>query len=355
MLGLPKTSLRLMVNVYCKVFPAVRDELDYWKRRAAQIPDQELRTQALASMEAKRFHCQGGSVYALLAGNKWKEAIRFIVAYQTISDYLDNLCDRSTSLNPDDFRLLHQSMVDALIPDNDMKDYYRLRDEHTDDAYLTDLVQTCRKTIRTLDNYDEIRDYLLHLNQLYCDLQVHKHVRLDERIPRLQKWYLEKMGDQAKLSWFEFSAAAGSTLGIFYLVSYSLGKRVPAQLAERIWCGYFPYMQGLHILMDYYIDQQEDIEEADLNFCSFYDDQAHLKRRISFFIEQANKHARHLPDHRFHEMVQQGLVGLYLGDPKANKLSGGKGMAKQLLRVSGGSTWFFHLNTKFYYRLKKRD
>ncbi|GAA0588229.1 tetraprenyl-beta-curcumene synthase [Virgibacillus siamensis] len=352
-MGLPKTSLRLMVNVYWKVFPAVKQELDYWKKRAATIPDQELQTQALASLETKRFHCQGGAVYALLAGDKWREAIRFIVAYQTISDYLDNLCDRSTSLDPDDFRLLHQSMVDALVPENDMQDYYRLRDERADHSYLTDLVQTCRKIISTLDNYEEIYDHLLRLNQLYCDLQVHKHVRPEERIPRLQKWYQEECGGQAKLSWYEFSAAAGSTLGIFCLVSYSLGRRIPAELAERIRRGYFPYMQGLHILLDYYIDQQEDIEEADLNFCSFYDNQAYMRSRLAFFIEQANNQTRNLPDPRFHEMVQQGLIGLYLGDPKASKLSGGQKMTKQLLRISGGSTWFFHWNTKVYYRLKR--
>jgi len=52
----------------------------------------------------------------LLAGEKYKEAIRFIVAYQTISDYLDNLCDRSTSSDPADFRALHESMLHALTP-----------------------------------------------------------------------------------------------------------------------------------------------------------------------------------------------------------------------------------------------
>ena len=40
---------------------------------------------------------------ALTAFGKRANAIKFIVAYQTISDYLDNLCDRSTSLDPDDF------------------------------------------------------------------------------------------------------------------------------------------------------------------------------------------------------------------------------------------------------------
>lgn len=69
------------------------------------------------SIETKTFHCEGGSIYGLLASKNLEKTIRFIVAYQTISDYLDNLCDRSTSLNPDDFRVLHESIIHALTPE----------------------------------------------------------------------------------------------------------------------------------------------------------------------------------------------------------------------------------------------
>ncbi|WP_156112710.1 DUF2600 family protein, partial [Halobacillus sp. BBL2006] len=100
-----------MYKVYRRIFPAVHQELNYWIERAQAIPNDELRTQALSSIEDKTFHCEGGSIYAVLAGDNWKDAIRFIVAYQTISDYLDNLCDRSTSMDPTDFRMLHQSMT----------------------------------------------------------------------------------------------------------------------------------------------------------------------------------------------------------------------------------------------------
>ena len=102
-LEVPRTSILLMFSAYKKILPQVRRELKMWRSKANRIPDEELKTQALDSMNAKGFHCQGGAIYALLAGANWKKAIRFIVAYQTISDYLDNLCDRSTSLDPDDF------------------------------------------------------------------------------------------------------------------------------------------------------------------------------------------------------------------------------------------------------------
>ncbi|XGA29899.1 tetraprenyl-beta-curcumene synthase family protein [Virgibacillus sp. CBA3643] len=349
----PTTAITLMNAVYRKIFPAVRQELSHWKTRASQIPNSELRAQALASIDSKRFHCQGGAVYALLAGFNWREAIRFIVAYQTISDYLDNLCDRSTSMDPDDFRLLHEAMKDALTPQAPIKNYYELRDEQRDGEYLADLVRTCQKTMRKLDNYSVIQDYLLKLEGLYADLQVHKHVKAEERIPRLTRWH-DRYKERARgLSWYEFSAAAGSTLGIFCLVSYTLGDKMNQDLAEKIYTGYFPYMQGLHILLDYYIDQQEDIEEEDLNFCSYYPDQEAMKKRLIYFIEQSDEHVESLPNRSFHQMVYQGLVGLYLGDPKVKQLDGGLGMTNDLLKASGHQARFFHWNTKMYYKLKR--
>ncbi|QKY71662.1 tetraprenyl-beta-curcumene synthase family protein [Lentibacillus sp. CBA3610] len=341
-----------MAAVYRKIFPAVNAELNFWERRAFEIPNEELREQALASIESKRFHCLGGAVYALLAGYRWREAIRFIVAYQTISDYLDNLCDRSTSLDPNDFRLLHQSMNDALSTGNTIRDYYALRREKTDGEYLADLVRTCQKTMRRLDEFDTIQGHLLNLEQLYSDLQVHKHVKVDERVPRLVNWFEEKTNDSS-LYWHEFSAAAGSTLGIFCLVSYALGGKMTPELADNVIESYFPFMQGLHILLDYYIDQEEDRIEGDLNFCRYYDNQALMEKRIMYFIEQADSYVQQLPDRRFHEMVHHGLVGLYLGDPKVKKLDGGMEMTDDLLRISGYKARFFHWNTKFYHRMKK--
>lgn len=124
-------------------------------------------------------------------------------------------------------------------------------------------------------------------------------------------------------------------------------------LAQKIYTGYFPYMQGLHILLDYFIDQQEDIEEDDLNFCSYYPDQEMIKKRLIYFIEKSDQRIDALPNRSFHQMVYQGLVGLYLGDPKVKKLDGGIDMTRDLLKISGHQARFFHWNTKMYYKFKK--
>ncbi len=75
----------LILRIHRDVLTQIRKHLEVWKKEAEQIPNQELRKQALLSIEKKAFHCGGGSIYALLAQGKIKQTIRFIVAYQTIT------------------------------------------------------------------------------------------------------------------------------------------------------------------------------------------------------------------------------------------------------------------------------
>lgn len=348
----PKSAFKLMSVVYRKIFPEVNHVLSYWKSRAEKIPNEELRIQALASMKTKRFHCLGGAVYALLAGERWKEAVQFIVAYQTISDYLDNLCDRSKSMDPTDFSLLHQAMSDALTPGKKPRNYYLFREDQEDDNYLTDLVKTCQQVLEKLDEYGAIQNKILQLEGLYKDLQVHKHVKMEERVPRLTNWFDNQKEMVLTLSWYEFSAAAGSTLGVFCLVCYALGGKMTDELAEKVYQSYFPFVQGLHILLDYYIDQLEDRQEADLNFCSYYPNREKMQERLLYFIESASKRVQDLPDGRFHNMVIDGLVGLYLGDAKVKYIEGSNEMKREMLKESGYKARFFHWNTKLYYKIK---
>ena len=197
-----------MSETYFKVLPVVRGYLNDWKVQAQQIPSLELRKQALASIKAKQFHCEGGSIYGLLARSHWQEAIKFIVAYQTISDYLDNLCDRSNSLDPEDFRALHESLVHALTPDSKNTDYYRARGDQADNGYLQKLVRTCQEVLYNIPNYSKIAPALHELANYYCDLQVHKHVKVEDRVPRLKTWFSSHQRHLPELRWYEFSACA---------------------------------------------------------------------------------------------------------------------------------------------------
>ncbi|MBO0992453.1 tetraprenyl-beta-curcumene synthase family protein [Bacillus sp. SD088] len=349
---LPVNPVTLLNQVFRQVFPITHQELKAWKNRAEMIPNGELRNQALASIEHKTFHCEGGSIMALTALDKKETAIQFIVAYQTISDYLDNLCDRSTSLDPDDFAALHESMIDALTVGAEPRDYYRHREDQNDGDYLIALVRACQSMLEKLPYYEEIKPYLIELCNYYCDLQVHKHVDVEEREQRLQKWFAQHQAECPDMSWYEFSACTGSTLGIFCLVSYGLRADFQAKHAEMIRNGYFPYIQGLHILLDYFIDQEEDREEGDLNFCFYYANDEQLFLRLIHFLRKADEHTKFLPDTKFHKLINRGLLAIYLSDQKVNKQKKVRPLARKIMKQSGPTGYFFYWNGRIYRHLK---
>ncbi len=348
----PNNPVSLMAKVYRKVIPRVHAELNGWALLAKAIPDEELRKQALASIEHKTFHCEGGGILALLAGAQIEECIRFIVAYQTISDYLDNLCDRSTSLDPVDFEALHESMLHALTPGSETVNYYRFRDEQDDGGYLAALVKTCQNVLKKTKHYDKIASSLHELAQYYCDLQVHKHVKLEEREERLQAWFDMHKPKLPHMRWFEFSACAGSTLGIFCLAAYAFHDTLSDEQIHQIKQGYFPYVQGLHILLDYFIDQEEDRQGGDLNFCSYYEDHSETVERFRHFVEEADRNIEGLPHAKFHRLINRGLLGLYLSDRKVQEQREIRQLANQIVKYGGLTSYFFYINAKLYRKVQ---
>jgi len=350
----PNNLWSLSLGIYRDVLPTVRQHLREWKAKALQIPDRELRQQAISSIETKTFHCEGGSIYGLLVREHSHKIIQFIVAYQTISDYLDNLCDRSTSLNPNDFRALHEALMQALTPGAAPTNYYRFRAEQNDGGYLHQLVTTCQVVLGQLPAYANIAPALKELANHYCNLQVYKHVAVEERLPQLYAWFTSKQASLPEISWYEFCACAGSTLGIFCLVAYACEETCSMSLAEQVKTSYFPWVQGLHILLDYFIDQQEDRIEDDLNFCTYYNSHEEMIQRFTHFIQQANRSVLRLPDFRFHQMINHGLVGIYLADEKVSQQKELHRLSRQLMRQSGLPSVFFLVNGWVMARLRSR-
>ncbi|RKP54289.1 tetraprenyl-beta-curcumene synthase family protein [Cohnella endophytica] len=341
----PRGPFTLMKRVYKYILPEVRAELARWKIRANEIPDPELRKQALDSMNTKQFHCEGGGVYAAANLEQRHVLIPLIVALQTISDYLDNLCDRSTSLDPNDFRLLHQSMLDAVTPEAQTVNYYELRDEQEDGGYLAALVAQCRSSIAALPSYRHVQKHVIELVQLYADLQVYKHIAHSQRERELLDWWDRHSSRYPQLRWNEFAAATGSTLGMFMLFLAASDRELGANQADEIRDHYFPSICGLHILLDYLIDQAEDRIGGDLNFCSYYEDQSALNDRMGQMVRAARESADKLPFGHFHRMIVEGLVALYLSDPKVRDQRDVRRTAKLLMKGSPWTRVFFWLNS----------
>jgi tetraprenyl-beta-curcumene synthase len=341
----PRNPLSLMYRMYRYILPEVNDQLGEWRRVAEAIPDPELRKQAIDSMTSKAFHCQGGAVYAAADHRHRHILIPLIVAFQTISDYLDNLCDRSTSMDPNDFRLLHQSMLDAVNPKASPQDYYAYRGENEDGDYLLQLVRTCQSCICLLPSYDKVQPLVTELVSYYCDLQVYKHIRVDLREQELFNWWGKHQAKFPDLNWNEFAAATGSTLGVFMLFLAAADKLLTDEEAALIKHNYFPSICGLHILLDYLIDQHEDHLGGDLNFCSYYDGLDHTIERMRYIVTEARHSAKQLDSSSFHTMVVEGLIALYLSDPKAKEQSNVQAVTKALMKNSPAARLFFWVNS----------
>ena len=343
----PRNPLSLMSRVYKHILPEVRRELGAWRKVAIEIPDPELRMQALASIDTKQFHCQGGAVYAAIDLPDRNVLIRLIVSYQTISDYLDNLCDRSTSMDPEDFRLLHQSMLDAVDPQAEQCYYYAMHQEVNDGGYLSGLVETCQNCIRMLPGYSAAQPYIKDLVSLYTDLQVYKHIDPQLREEALLDWWSSEKHRAPHLEWQEFAAATGSTLAVYMLFLAASNEGLSGDEAASIYRSYFPHLCCLHILLDYLIDQEEDRLGGDLNFCNYYNDSETMLHRITMIVESARKDVMTIPSTSFHRMIIEGLLAIYLSDPKVSEQQEVVTASKHLMKGSPLTRIFFFINSRW--------
>ncbi|HHV99736.1 MAG TPA: tetraprenyl-beta-curcumene synthase family protein [Clostridiaceae bacterium] len=334
-------GIMLVLKYIKKIFPQVDASLAYWSKIATKGKDNVLVKQALASIGLKKFHAQGGSVYALYPKVDAQRMVKFIVAFQTISDYLDNLCDRAGVKDESAFRQLHLAMLDAVDPLRDINNYYYYYPYKDDGGYLEQLVNECREQVKGLPSYNLVIEYIKKYIHLYVDLQTYKHLSLKVREECLKVWASYYMDRYPDIDWWEFAAATGSTLGVFVMLASAFDESLTPENVAALDHAYFPWICGLHILLDYYIDSQEDIQMGDLNFTNYYKNLKQCEERLAFFSENALNACSKLQYKEFHLTVVKGLLAMYLSDPKAysnmNRL-----VSKSLIKRGGKETTLYY-------------
>lgn len=244
--------------------------------------------------------------------------------------------------NEQAFRQLHLSMLEALDPLVPLSDYYLYYPYKADNGYLEALVKECRDEVAKLPSYCLVKDRMSELAGLYSSLQTYKHLNKDIREDKLISWSAAYLKDYPDIDCWEFSAATGSTLGLFILFAAAHHPKLTVNQVDLIQSAYFPWISGLHILLDYYIDADEDINSGDLNFTRYYSNLEHCKQRLSFFINRSIESCLKLDYPDFHLTVVRGLLAMYLSDPKA--LTGLNVSISRKLIKEGGSKVIFYFN-----------
>ena len=175
-----------------RVMPRATAALRTIRREAERIPDDSLRREALAAIDGKAYHVQGGSILGTFLDDA--HAQRFIDAVaplESIYDYLDNLCDRLPGVPPRAYPTLHAALSDALDPRRSLSDYYRDGPHGDDGGYLTGLVESVRTGIAALPNYALTAAYCRRSVALYAELQHLKHLPEGERERACCAWHRE--------------------------------------------------------------------------------------------------------------------------------------------------------------------
>lgn len=325
------------------ILPWVGRLLDAWREEAGRCGHEELRRQALASISGKDFHCQGGAFLAAANPSAEVNLVPLIVAYQTLCDYLDNLCDRTHCLDGRAFRQLHLSLLDALNPGGSRHDYYRYYPYRDDGGYIDKLVEECRLHLAQLPAYCLVKSEVIGLANLYTDLQVKKHIAWEIRERTLIDWARRNLDWNPGIEWNEFAAASGSTLALFALLELASHPDAHPAQAFVVLDAYFPWICSLHILLDYCIDQQEDRVGGDLNFTFYYPSQECMIERLRIFIREAHNRARTMYQAGFIKTVIDGLLAMYFTDQKVAQ-QGLNGLANELLSESGrGARYTYHI------------
>jgi tetraprenyl-beta-curcumene synthase len=317
------------IAVYgARVFPAVRRELASWRSRAEMVPDQTLRRLALRAL-SKRGNMEGAALFAAFAPRASRaQAVRALVAFQAIYNYLDVLVEQPRPPAGDgqgyeetvaDGRHLHAALLVALQPAARHGDYYALHRRRDDGGYLPRMVDACRTACAALPSFAVVAPTALRMAERIVEFQSLNVGERDGGPEGLERWALEQQPAAGGLCWWETAAAAGSSLGVHALLGLATDVDADADAATAIDGAFFPWIGALHSLLDSAVDVAEDRDERQRNLLGYYRAPEQAAARTGLLARRAVAEARALGGGRRHEAVVAAMIGYYLS---AREVSG---------------------------------
>lgn len=302
---------RFLVNV----IPLARAALLRLEHLAERIPDAQLRAQARFGLRSKGYHVAGACILSTLLPSAAREHYVEIVApLEAIYDFLDGLCDRHPQTTPQAFRQLHFALFDALDPSRPRSDYYAFGPPGDDGDYLSSLVRRVRRALSRLAGYELLLPYFNDAAALYADTQTYKHLPPGEREQSCIDWHARNAQHFGDLTWWEAGAAAGSQFQV-YGPLYAAFCSNFEQIAPT-YEAYFPAFSALHVLLDSFIDQQEDRDHAELNWITCYDSFEAFAARSRELAARARTAFAMLSMPRAHTFALRIMALFYLTHPK---------------------------------------
>jgi tetraprenyl-beta-curcumene synthase len=319
--ALAATFTRAAFNYWTGVFPRVCVHIARWHRLAQRIPDPVLRGLALDAL-AKRGNIEGAAAFAAFAPRAQRARVTAAVsAFQAAYNLLDMLGEQPSPDPVLDGRRLHEALVYALTPAGDDPlvgplDWYEHHPQRNDGGYLSHLLEQCRTAFASLPAHELVAS---SARAGAARIVAFQSLNLSESQgdhSGLERWASDATPPGTGLQWWETAAAAGSSLGVFALIAAAGDRRLDEHEARAIDRAYFPWIGGLHSLMDNLIDKREDEAAGHRSLVEYYGPQR-AAQRMSWLAEQAARAALELPHGRRHMVILAAMVANYLVTPEA--------------------------------------
>ena len=341
-------------NYWSSVFPRVCFHIARWQRRARRIPDPVLRQLALAALSEKRGNIEGAAAFAAFAPRSRRgQATKAASAFQAAYNLLDMLGEQPSADPVRDGERLHNALLWAIGwparerlaeransgaedggdsnkttgPDYDTGssadpgvealDWYEHHPQHEDGGYLNRLLEDCREAFKSLPTYAIAAPAARAAAERIVAFQSLNLSETQGDHAALERWAHAATPTGTDLRWWETAAAAGSSLGVHALIAAAAEEDLDAHEADLLERAYFPWIGGLHSLLDNLIDKREDEAAGHRSLVEYYGPER-AAERMRWMAEQAGAVAAALPHSRRHTVVLAGMIGNYLSTPEAH-------------------------------------
>lgn len=315
--ALRATFAQAALAYWTGVFPRVCVHVARWRRQARRIPDPQLRRLALEALE-KRGNIEGAAAFAAFAPRAHRaSATRAASAFQAAYNFLDMLGEQPSADPVADGRRLHEALLYALDPAADALDWYEHHPQREDGGYLRRVLDGCRSALAELPSYATVAP---SARAAAARIVAFQSLNLSESQgdhKALERWAREATPPGAGLQWWETAAAAGSSLGVHVLVAAAAESPLDAGEVTALDRAYFPWIGGLHSLLDNLIDKREDEAAGHRSLVEYYGPRR-AAERMRWLALQAMQAAEELPHNRRHVVILAAMIGNYLSTPEAH-------------------------------------
>jgi tetraprenyl-beta-curcumene synthase len=318
---LTMTAFAAAARVYwLEIFPQTRRERRAWRMRALQIPDPQLRSYALYSVDRKWAHCEGAAAFALLAPRRLRaNVVRLAITYQLMIDYLDGASEHPVSDPYANTLRLHRAPQAAVAGQAQrLCDYYMFHPHQRDGGFLARQVDGCRQLFSSLPGFGAVAERAERYATLYAEAQGHCHAAEAKTGPRpVSRRINAEASRHPTCRWPEMLAACDTSLPVLALMALGASPECTEWEVERCCAAYFPWAAALHILLHGMVDQPGDHESASFNQFDHYGSKEEAAEALGSIATRSRDLLCDLPRGESHLLLLAGMVGLYLASPIA--------------------------------------